>query len=57
MKIFNSLEEVVIEVSKTKAEVILFSPGCASFDMFTGYMQRGEIFEKLMNKYFFNKSY
>ena len=57
VKIFNSLEEVVIEVSKTKAEVILFSPGCASFDMFTGYMQRGEIFEKLMNKYFFNKSY
>ncbi len=44
----DSLEEAVEQAFKEAQEgdVILFSPGCASFDMFTDYKERGERFKK-----------
>jgi capsular polysaccharide biosynthesis protein len=47
----SSLDEAV-NVAAMKAEagdVVLLSPACASFDMFSGYVQRGEAFCTLVN--------
>ncbi len=46
----NSLEEAVkksIQYAE-KNDVILFSPACASFDMFKNYIDRGETFKKIV---------
>ena len=48
----NSLEEVVnkaYEVSKA-GQVVLFSPACASFDMFKNFADRGIQFKDLVNR-------
>ncbi len=48
----SSLEEAV-SVAATQAQpgdVVLLSPACASFDMFSGYMQRGEAFCALVRR-------
>ena len=48
--LFKNLEEAVkVAYQKAeKGEVILFSPGCSSFDMFSNYMERGECFNKIV---------
>ena len=48
----DSLEECVdIANELTRSgEVVLFSPGSASFDMFKNAYQRGDIFKELVNK-------
>jgi UDP-N-acetylmuramoylalanine--D-glutamate ligase len=39
-----SLEEAVKKASAAKADAVLLSPACASFDMFRDYKHRGEAF-------------
>lgn len=40
-----SLEDAIEEAAKDKPDVVLFSPACASFDMFDNFEVRGECFK------------
>jgi UDP-N-acetylmuramoylalanine--D-glutamate ligase len=44
--IAGSLEEAVAEAAKSarSGDLVLLSPACASFDMFSGYVERGDRF-------------
>ena len=44
MERVSSLEEAVKRASAVKADAVLLSPACASFDMFRDYKHRGDVF-------------
>ncbi|MFH1749665.1 MAG: UDP-N-acetylmuramoyl-L-alanine--D-glutamate ligase [bacterium] len=46
-----SLEQAVEKANSIACfgDILLLSPACASFDMFSGYKQRGEQFKKIVN--------
>ena len=50
VKIFEDLGEIVDEAVRTAepGDIVLFSPACASFDMFENYQVRGDEFKRLL---------
>ncbi|MGN1295466.1 MAG: Mur ligase family protein [Bacilli bacterium] len=50
---FSSLEEVMLHIKIVKgAKIIIFSPGCSSFDQYINYKHRGEHFNRLIDLWF-----
>ncbi len=52
IKTKNSLEDAIDEALHLarSGDFILFSPGCSSFDMFSSYIERGEVFNRLIKE-------
>ncbi len=51
IKLLNTLEEVVKFALNSSCSTILFSPACASFDMFSGFLERGKKFNQLIKTF------
>ena len=51
VSLFNNLDEIVNDIFLTKKfDAVLFSPACASFDMYSSYKERGMHFDELIKK-------
>lgn len=52
-----SFEDAVRQACQTAraGDTVLLSPACASFDMFRGYAERGEVFQSLVRKFLTEK--
>lgn len=48
--LYNSMEQAVreIKIRARSGDTVLFSPGCASFDEFSSYAVRGQIFKEIV---------
>lgn len=51
-KICSSLKEAVVKAyeNATEDDIVLFSPGCSSFDMFKNFEERGKIFKLIVEE-------
>jgi len=51
---FKTLEDIFkyLKEKNIQNEIILFSPGSSSFDLYKNYIERGKDFDKLVKKYF-----
>ncbi|MBQ9730986.1 MAG: UDP-N-acetylmuramoyl-L-alanine--D-glutamate ligase [Bacilli bacterium] len=47
-QIFNDFKEAYNKINAKKGEIIIFSPGCTSFDQFKDYIERSKAFEDLI---------
>ena len=45
---FETFKEAYHSINAKKGEIIIYSPGCASFDQFKDYVERSKAFESLI---------
>lgn len=50
IRIVNNINEAITEALNSNTNIVLFSPACASFDMFKNYEERGRIFKEIVSK-------